>query len=178
MKISVRGKTESMCRAEVKFAAIFFARYLMSDRLLENIQIDLVFENQGKTAQGHCHPTDDERKPRMFEIGINPTLRRHKMLECLAHEMVHLKQYARGELRHELITARWQGKTYKLTNSFEDYLNWPWEIEAYGRDRALYLFYACTLKNEKISFKNGHLLIRGKRATKKMLTSIKNAANI
>jgi hypothetical protein len=44
----------------------------------------------------------------------------------------------------------------------EDYLNWPWEVEAYGRDRSLYLFYQVMLKSEKVKFKNGKLYIGGK----------------
>lgn len=171
MNIEISGKTKHMCKAELKFATAFFAKYLMGDRLSKNLDIELLFENQGKMAEGHCSPTEHSRNPRSFEIGINPKLRRYKMLQCLAHEMVHVKQYARGELSNELITAKWQGKVFKLTNSFEDYLNLPWEVEAYGRDRALYLFYVCLLKSEKITFKHGHMYIRGKRVTKKMLTS-------
>lgn len=173
MNIEIRGKTKSMCKAEIKFATAFFAKYLMGTRLAKNLDIEILFENQGKMSEGHCSPIEHGRKPRMFEIGINPKLRRYKMLQCLAHEMVHVKQYAKGELSNELVTAKWQGKTYKLTNSFEDYLNWPWEVEAYGRDRALYLFYCILLKSEKISFKNGKMYIRGKYVSKKMLTSIK-----
>jgi hypothetical protein len=89
-------------------------------------------------------------------------MQRYKMLQCLAHEMVHVKQYAKGELSNELITAKWQGKTFKLTNSMEDYFNWPWEIEAYGRDRSLYLFYQVMLQSEKIKFKNGKMYMNGK----------------
>ena len=173
MNIDIYGKTEHMCKAEIKFATAFFAKYLMGDKLADNLDIEIRFENQGKLAEGHCSPLDAERRPRSFEIGINPKLRRYKMLQCLAHEMVHVKQYAKGELSNELITAKWQGKTFKLTNSIEDYLNWPWEVEAYGRDRSLYLFYSILLKSEKISFKHGHLYMRGKRVSKKMLTSTK-----
>lgn len=173
MNIDIYGKADHMCKAEIKFATAFFAQYLMGDKLSRNLDIEIRFENQGKMAEGHCSPLDGERRPRSFEIGINPKLRRHKMLQCLAHEMVHVKQYAKGELSNELITAKWQGKTFKLTNSIEDYLNWPWEVEAYGRDRALYLFYTIMLKTEKISFKHGHLYIRGKRVSKKTLTSAK-----
>ena len=171
MNIEIRGKTKSMCKAEIKFATAFFAKYLMGDRLSKNLDIEIAFEDQGKSAEGHCFPTEHSRKPRMFEIGINPKLRRYKMIQCLAHEMVHVKQYARGELSNELVTAKWQGKVFKLTNSFEDYLNLPWEVEAYGRDRALYLFYCVLLKSEKITFKNGKMYIRGKYVSKKMLTS-------
>lgn len=162
MDIKIIGKTKHMCKAEIKFATAFFAQYLMGVRLAKNLDIEIRLEGQGKLAEGHCSPIDAERRPRSFEIGINPNMQRYKMLQCLAHEMVHVKQYARGELSNELITAKWQGKTYKLTNSIEDYLNWPWEVEAYGRDRALYLFYSVMVKSEKIKFKNGKMYMKGK----------------
>jgi hypothetical protein len=162
VNIDIKGKTKAMCKAEIKFATGFFAQYTMGTRLAKNLDIEIRFENQGKLAEGYCSPIDAERRPRMFEIGINPKMTRRKTLMCLAHEMVHVKQYARGELINKLITAKWQGKDYKLTNCYEDYLNWPWEVEAYGRDRSLYLFYKAVLKSEKIKFKNGKMFVNGK----------------
>ena len=162
MNIKILGKAKHMCKAEIKFATAFFANYLMGERLAKNLDIEIRFENLGN-LEGVCNPVDAEKKPRMFEIGMRPNMQRYKLLQCLAHEMVHVKQYARGELSNELITAKWQGKTYKLTNSMEDYLNWPWEVEAYGRDRSLYLFYQVMVKSEKVKFKNGFLYIAGKR---------------
>ena len=173
MNIEIRGKTKTLCKAEIKFATAFFADYLMGPKLAKNLDIEVVFEDQGKMAEGHCNPVDADLKPRSFEIGINPNMSRRKMLQCLAHEMVHVKQYARGELSCAFSTAMYNGKTYKITNSFEDYLNWPWEIEAYGRDRSLYLFYQVALKTERIKFKHGFLYIKNKR-----LTFPKNAAKI
>lgn len=164
MNIDIKGKASHMCKAELKFATAFFANYLMGEKLAKNLDIEIRLEDQGRN-EGGCSPIEDSRHPRSFEIGIRPTMQRYKMLQCLAHEMVHVKQYARGELSNELITARWQGKTFMLTNSMEDYLNWPWEIEAYGRDRSLYLFYQIMLKSEKVKFKNGRLYIGGKRLT-------------
>lgn len=165
MNINIRGKTKTLCKAEIKFATAFFATYIMGEKLAKNLDIEVVFENQGKLAEGHCSPLDAEKRPRIFEIGISPNLSRRKMLQCLAHEMVHVKQYAKGELSSELITAKWLGKTYKITNSFEDYLNWPWEVEAYGRDRSLYLFYKVLVKTEKVKFKHGFVYINNKRLT-------------
>lgn len=162
MKIDIKGKASHMCKAELKFATAFFANYLMGEKLAKNLDIEIRLEDQGRN-EGGCNPVDASRRPRSFEIGIRHTMQRYKMLQCLAHEMVHVKQYARGELSSELITAKWQGKTFKLTNSMEDYLNWPWEVEAYGRDRSLYLFYQVMLKSEKVKFKNGFLYIAGKR---------------
>ena len=54
------------------------------------------------------------------------------MMQTLAHEMVHAKQYLRGELCG--YTHSWKGKKprkYKYENS-------PWEREAYGLENCLY----------------------------------------
>jgi hypothetical protein len=91
----------------------------------------------------------------------------------MAHEMVHAKQYARNELSNELITAKWKGKTYHISGKIEDYLNYPWEIEAFGREHGMYLLYALMIAQEKITFKHGHVYMRGKRLSKKTLTSSK-----
>ena len=162
MDIKIYGKTDTLSKAETKFALAFFANYIMGPRLAQAIDIEIHFKDQGYNTDGHCYPIDGEDRPREFRFGINPKMKRRKMLECMAHEMVHTKQYARGELSNELVTAKYLGKTYKLTNSFEDYLNAPWEIEAYGRDRALYMFYQIVLKQEKITFKNGKVFSFGK----------------
>jgi len=165
MNIEIRGKTKSMCKAEIKFATAFFAKYLMGEKLAKNLDVEVSFPKMNGMAEGYCSPADGERKPRNFEILIKPNMARHKTLKVLAHEMVHAKQYARGELSNELITAKWQGKTFKLTGSLEDYLNYPWEIEAFGREHGMYLVYALMLSQEKITFKHGHVYMKGKRLT-------------
>ena len=162
MDIDIKGKYKYMCKAEVMFATAFFAQYIMGVRLAKNLDFEIKFADQGERTDGHCYPLDGERYPRFFYIGLNPKMKRAKMLQAIAHEMVHVKQYARGELSNELITAKWRGKTYKITNSMEDYFNWPWEIEAYGRDRSLHMFYLVMLRNEKIKFKNGKMYMNGK----------------
>ena len=54
--------------------------------------------------------------------------------------MVHVKQYATGELRDALrgpTLHRWRNKPYDA--KVVDYWDHPWEIEAYGREYGLYL---------------------------------------
>lgn len=54
------------------------------------------------------------------------------MMQTLAHEMVHAKQYLRGELNG--YNHSWKGKkprNYKYENA-------PWEREAYKREEELY----------------------------------------
>jgi hypothetical protein len=60
-----------------------------------------------KGAMGYCLELDTNRE---FEIEVDRTLSYRKMLETVAHEMVHVKQYARRELHPSRHT--WCGKTY------------------------------------------------------------------
>jgi hypothetical protein len=61
-----------------------------------------------------------------------------KMLETLAHEMVHVKQFARRELHPA--NDEWYGKTYNPKKV--DYWDLPWEIEAHGRETGLFIRWA------------------------------------
>ena len=163
MSIEISGRSKHMCKAEAKFAAGFFAQYLMGTRLAESLELDISFENLDGVADGYCHPYEVGRSPRTFEIAIDSRKQRHKQLQILAHEMVHVKQYAKNELKSDDPShASFAGKAYKITASIEDYLNYPWEIEAFGREKGLYLIYSVLLKQEKIKFRNGKMYIRGK----------------
>ena len=59
------------------------------------------------------------------------------LLETLAHEMVHVKQYARRELKPRVDC--WMGKTYNPKKV--SYWDLPWEIEAHGRETGLFVRY-------------------------------------
>lgn len=57
------------------------------------------------------------------------------LLEILAHEMIHHAQERRGDYMKDATITRWKKRNYLnrvLDNiSYEDYLNLPWEKEAY-----------------------------------------------
>tara|TARA_R110001632_G_scaffold137306_3_gene252969 strand:+ start:108 stop:542 length:435 start_codon:yes stop_codon:yes gene_type:complete len=88
-----------------------------------------------KGAMGYCLELDNNRE---FEIEVDRTLSYRKMLETVAHEMVHVKQYARRELHPSI--AAWRGKTYNTTKT--SYWDLPWEIEAHGRETGLFVRWA------------------------------------
>jgi len=85
-----------------------------------------------KGAMGYCLELDSNRE---FEIEVDRTLRLRKLLETVAHEMVHVKQYARRELHPS--TDKWMGKTYNPKKV--SYWDLPWEIEAHGRETGLFV---------------------------------------
>jgi hypothetical protein len=88
-----------------------------------------------KGAMGYCLELDTNRE---FEIEVDRTLSYRKMLETVAHEMVHVKQYARRELHPSKHT--WSGKTYNPAKT--SYWDLPWEIEAHGRETGLFVRWA------------------------------------
>ena len=88
-----------------------------------------------KGAMGYCLETDNKRT---FEIEVDRTLSYRKMLETVAHEMVHVKQYARRELHP--VHNTWCGKTYNPKKT--SYWDLPWEIEAHGREVGLFIRWA------------------------------------
>ena len=85
-------------------------------------------------AMGYCLEEDNNRT---FELEIDKTQSLRALLETVAHEMVHVKQYARRELNPN--KEVWMGKTYNPKNV--NYWDLPWEIEAHGREVGLFVRY-------------------------------------
>ena len=65
-------------------------------------------------------------------------------MQALAHEMVHARQFLRGQLTAEGGFA-WKGRK---ADGY-DYMNQPWEKEAYRLERELFL--DCFPFDEKVS---------------------------
>lgn len=87
-----------------------------------------------KGAMGYCLELDDNRT---FELEIDRTRPLRQLLETVAHEMVHVKQYARRQLHPN--RESWLGKTYNPKKL--SYWDLPWEIEAHGREVGLFVRY-------------------------------------
>ena len=113
---------------------MFYAEELMTTKMLENIYIKIKFDSK-LDALGYAGVIDynDSNKPREFEIEINPLAGSHDILETIAHEMVHIKQYAYGETNE--YGTRWRGQRI---NKNLDYYDEPWEIEAFGLSTGLF----------------------------------------
>ena len=134
MRLSIVGcPDKKRFRPFVKRAALFYASQLMTPKMLENIFVRIKFDPK-LDALGYAGVIDynESNKPREFEIEINPITGSHDILETLAHEMVHVKQYAYGETNE--YGTRWRGQRIKNL----DYYDEPWEIEAYGMSTGLF----------------------------------------
>ena len=141
MRISITGKQHKVDHQLIRKALQWYARDLIPD-LTAQIKIELhIVNNLIRDADMDAAVTwiAEPVKPRRFEIHLDSRLSVKRCFEILAHEMVHVKQFARGELVDNPggKTAKWQGKRVTIRDD-DGYWTQPWEIEAYGRQPGLY----------------------------------------
>lgn len=113
---------------------------------MRNLEITVRLKDLTKQgAYGYCFADPNSEavradRPRVFEIEVHSKMKLRKILETVAHEMVHVKQYARSELYQgqRVNKYRWQGKWVGEM----DYWDEPWEIEAHGREAGLFIRWA------------------------------------
>jgi hypothetical protein len=157
MKINISGKLTGLSKKEARFATRFFADMLMSDRLIKNLYINIKFRAMDQDHPGgECTWADTNFRPKEYDIEVANNFSRRSQLLSLAHEMVHVKQFAIGELMDYTSSkyanhSKWRNVAYNYAKI--DYYDHPWEIEAYGRELGLYVRYKKHLKKSKKHFK-------------------------
>jgi hypothetical protein len=144
MVIKVKGGTAKQ-KQHVISVINFCTNKLMPRMKSLDITVHLK-DLKGTDAYGFCladpdGDADRGDRPRSFELEIHSKMKLRKLLETVCHEMVHVKQYARGELYEgqRVNKHRWQGK---WIDKDPDYWDQPWEIEAHGREAGLFIRWA------------------------------------
>ena len=127
-----------LSKSELVFAKDYFAEILLSSRMLKfvNIEVKIV---SGNAPSGLCiiDEYNNQNKPRSFTIEINKNQSKLEILNAVAHEMVHVKQYVYGELNEQM--SSWLGQ--KIDCDEVDYFEQPWEVEAYNLEAFLTVMY-------------------------------------
>jgi len=134
--ISIRGAPKGTLRA-YRSAIRWCLGKLLGKRLADVTTVDVFFIknlNVKEFVYGDCELDDDNFPPRLFKIRIDhgQEITRFQQFKTIFHELVHLKQFSKGELydyqKQENIT-RWKRKKIDIIKT--DYENLPWEKEAY-----------------------------------------------
>jgi hypothetical protein len=148
MHLKTTGRPSKIPLPLCKKAVKFFANRLLGKRLYDSITVHLLFDkNLSKTNEyAYCDWEDKSYKGKQFTITIDPSLHKKNMLLTLAHEMVHVKQYAKGELKDYVRLNKVRFKDEIIESNKVDYWELPWEIEALGREIGLYYKF---LENER-----------------------------
>lgn len=172
MKITAKGKPSKVKLKLCKDALQFYGARLLGKRLNDRVNITLDFTDKDLSPNyyGFCDWEFENHRSRDFILTIDPSLGKRNMLLVLAHEMVHVKQYAKGELKDYIKAkrVRWHGEVYQ--NNEIDYWEQPWEIEAHGREKGLYYKFTdyhndlTRMKRKKDAKKSNSNSIRGNRS--------------
>lgn len=120
-----KGARRAFIEAQIKF----HIRHLKLERSSYTLTVmtrkGQQAETGGRGVTGH--------QDKNIVICLDSGLAIYHLMMTVAHEMVHVKQIARGQLRYEIVRGKeiihWLGKRAdKLP-----YLKQPWELEAFAR---------------------------------------------
>ena len=149
MKIKIHSKhvdfklkaaIHSMCGYAISSLGI-------SNRLAKNLNLTIHMGHHATEGEARVAKGANRYRPRDFKIYLdhhqmdiddyNRTLGDtewgHRVLRTLAHELVHVKQYIRGELSWRDAGLLWKGVNHNPKNLLH-YYDLPYEIEAHGRE--------------------------------------------
>lgn len=148
MYLKTVGKPAKVPMKLCKDALKFYGKLLLGSNLYHRVAITLEFDKSlSKTNEyAYCDWDDANHKAREFTIAIDPKLGKRNMLLALAHEMVHVKQYAKGEMKDYVRSSKIKWQNQVIDSDDVDYWDLPWEIEAHGREKGLYFRFLDSLK--------------------------------
>jgi hypothetical protein len=141
MLIHVKGSNKTT-RKIVKLAAWWYAEKLMGKRLIAGLDININLKKTLLDKDGHEGTAiweDESIRPKEFTIVLDSGCAIRNILITLAHEMVHVKQWAKGEMYEyvERDMVRFNNTKFNMSNI--NYWDYPWEIEAFGRQLGLFV---------------------------------------
>ena len=140
MVINITGGNKtirSLTKSLVEYCA---DKLKLNDTILLDIEFSrTLYKEDG--ILGEVDFDDNNHRPKEFTMTVDSTVSKRRIMETIAHEMVHVKQYAKGELvdLSRCGSTRWQNN---LIDSATNYWDLPWEIEAHGKELGLFIRWA------------------------------------
>ena len=110
------------------------------EKYLPRHKIEIEITHRGLVREGFhglCSVRDCDWRPRSFLIEIHNRLSKEDYMKTLFHEMQHILQHIRGDLRDKRGIRCWKG----IDCSDLDYKEMPWETDAHQRELELYQEY-------------------------------------
>lgn len=133
--MEIKVTTKSIAKRELLLAvANLYARILKIEKSKFVVIIDTVkgFAKARGMNGAACLIED-----KVIAVALDSKLSLEQTFITLAHEMVHVKQRAKGQLKNRIdnkgrVVWTWMGRDYNT-----DYFESPWEIEAFSRERIM-----------------------------------------
>ena len=131
------GYSKRRCESVARW---FVAKYLPRHT------IDLHVEHKGLVREqvyGWMWNVPPDSRPRDFEMELRHSMKPKLYIETLLHELWHLYQHVKGNLKDKYGKRYWKGVDYSET----DYEDQPWEKEAHKMENKLYKEYQKDIKS-------------------------------
>jgi hypothetical protein len=110
-------------------------QFFRNELKLQNSRYSLiVVPERGMSVRDGIRGSVFKLGPTVIGMSIDTALDTERLIIALAHEMIHVKQYARGQITHgkNLTSKFWMGKKFR-----GHYYDLPWEVEAFSKERVL-----------------------------------------
>ena len=136
MEIEIKSRSATK-RAFLSAIVPFIAKELN----LAESKYTLIVHTEGKLRNSMgCEGVIFKTGEKELTMFVDTALTLSSMLLTVAHEMVHVKQYAKGQLK-SIMNSRGQSKLFWFGKSWSHvgYDDYPWEKEAFRRQSELAL---------------------------------------
>ena len=151
IKLHSRGFDTKFKLAMFGMTEFALSNLIPSKRLRDNIEINIHLKHHSNEGEAMLNEETNRYRPRSFRVILDHHRMRineitaeertdmewfAEILKTLAHEIVHVKQYALGELKWRDAGLLYKGVNHEAMSLME-YFELPYEIEAYGREKGL-----------------------------------------
>jgi len=152
VKVNARNIDSRLKIALYAMTEFAMSKLVSSKRLRDNVSINIHLKHHCEGGEAKLEDYANPYRPRDFKIIIDhhraeiddygrerdATEWAHIILQTLAHELVHVKQYVTGELMMRKHGLCWRKEVLVSgSTTLEEYFGLPYEIEAYGREKGL-----------------------------------------
>ena len=161
IKLHSRGFDTKFKLAMFGMTEFALSNLIPSKRLRDNIEINIHLKHHSNEGEAMLNEETNRYRPRSFRVILDHHRMRineitgeertdmewfAEILKTLAHEIVHVKQYALGELKWRDAGLLYKGVNHEAMSLME-YFELPYEIEAYGREKGLLYGFLKVWKN-------------------------------
>jgi hypothetical protein len=77
----------------------------------------------------------DNLSPKLYFMQLDSSIAMEQLIQTIAHEMVHIKQFVKGQISYKGRSMYWLGN--KVVKSKINYYDHPWEIDAWSKEKVL-----------------------------------------
>lgn len=155
MQVKVLGRCSRVSKKLIRQAVQYYAELIMSSRLRQNLVIQVEFKHLWilEHCIGGAYPAlECDPRPRDFILEVNSEMSKRRILMTIAHEMVHIKQYATGQLKYYVKAnkIRWEDMLFDNEHEVKSDKNYwfsPWELLANGYEPGMYVLFGQHIKN-------------------------------